>query len=819
MAICEGITVLDLGRGFATSLATMILADNGAEVVKIEPPGGDAQRSAPAWLMWNRGKKSVVLDLESAEGRAQAFRLAGSADVLLEDFVTGAAGEMGLGYEALKDVNPRLLYCSVTALGPVGDYRDLPAYEGLVEARAGGYLGLAASMHRDAPTYRVRPEAGYATANLLVQAIMGGLRVRHRTGKGQRIQTSLYQGMTCYEAGSYEADQKRLGMVPSDGQAPSYPGLHLLLNYMVARCKDGQWMQLTNNTSRLFPKWIEAIGLGGIFQDDKFKGAPFSFQDDSHRVELRRMLLAKMGEKTIDEWMDIFMEKGLAGDRFLTTQQFMDHPQTIHNQGVVEIDDPVVGATKQIGTLIRFSKTPSTIATPAPRVGEHTDEVLADEVLAAVREPAVAPRSSNDVGAVPKHPFDGFLVLDFAGWLAAPFGTSLIADLGARVIKVESLAGDEFRSRGQGRGRTFQGKESLCIDLKNPEGRKVIHKLIAKADAIMHNMRGDAANRLGIDFETVVKINPEIVYLYAGSYGSTGPGAGRAAFHPTAGAMTGGALWQLGRGNEPPPCDEPLDIDEIDRWSMALIRANEGSPDVTAALAVGTAMAMALYHKERTGQGQYLETSMLISNGYISSDDFVRYEGKPPRQEPDRYLRGTHALRRLYRTADGWVFLECQTQREWESLCRAIGRPELADDARFADHASRQIYDGHLVAALGEALSRRASRQWEADLCSAGAPCVIADHKSPGEFFLTDPNLQENELIVKTHHPVTGPFYRQGPPSFFSMTPTRAESAHLLGEDTESILREVGLNDDQIERLKRDAVVKSPADAVVAQPG
>ena len=755
MAICEGITVLDLGRGFATSLATMVLADNGAEVVKIEPPGGDPQRSAPAWLMWNRGKKSVVLDLESTEGRAQAFRLAGSADVLLEDFVTGAADEMGLGYEALEEVNPRL-----------------------------------------------------------VQAIMGSLRVRHRTGKGQRIQTSLYQGMTCYEAGSYEADQKRLGMVASDGEAPRGAGLHLLLNYMVARCKDGQWMQLTNNTARLFPMWMEAIGLGGIFQDDKFKGAPFSFQDESHRVELRRMLLAKMGEKTIDEWMDIFMEKGLAGDRFLTTQQFMDHPQTIHNQGVVEIDDPVVGATKQIGPLIRFSKTPSTIGRPAPRVGEHTDEMLA-----AVREPAVAPRSSNDVGAVPKHPFDGFLVLDFAGWLAAPFGTSLIADLGARVIKVESLAGDEFRSRGQGRGRTFQGKESLCIDLKNSEGRKVIHKLIAKADGIMHNMRGDAANRLGIDYETVTKINPEIVYLYAGSYGSTGPGAGRAAFHPTAGAMTGGALWQLGRGNEPPPCDEPLDIDEIDRWSMALIRANEGSPDVTAALAVGTAMAMALYHKERTGQGQYLETSMLISNGYISSDDFVRYEGKPPRQEPDRYLRGTHALRRLYRTADGWVFLECQTQREWESLCRAIGRPELADDARFADHASRQIYDGHLVAALGEAFSHRESRHWEAYLCSAGAPCVIADHKSPGEFFLTDPNLQENELIVKTHHPVTGPFYRQGPPSFFSMTPARAEPAHLLGEDTESILREVGLDDDQIERLKRDAVVKSPADAVVAQPG
>jgi crotonobetainyl-CoA:carnitine CoA-transferase CaiB-like acyl-CoA transferase len=408
----------------------------------------------------------------------------------------------------------------------------------------------------------------------------------------------------------------------------------------------------------------------------------------------------------------------------------------------------------------------------------------------------------------PAHPFAGLLVLDFAGWLAAPFGTSLIADLGARVIKVESLAGDEYRGRGQARGRTFQGKESLCIDLKNAEGRALMHRLIARADGLMHNMRGDAAERLGIDYATVRGLNPEIVYLYAGSYGSTGPGAGRAAFHPTAGALAGGALWQLGRGNEPPPADEPLTIAEIDDWSLRLFRANEGSPDVSAALGVGTALALALYHKERTGEGQYLETSMLISNAYVASDDFLRYAGKPPRREADRYLRGLHALCRLYRTAAGWLFLDCQTEGEWRALGRALERADLLDDPRFRDVESRLVHDAALVAALAQAFAARRASDWETALPAAGVPAVAADGAG-GDFFLTDPSLLAEQLTVKTEHPTLGAFYRPGPPALFSRTPARAEPAHALGEDTGAILTELGLAAGEIARLEQAGVIRT----------
>ena len=232
------------------------------------------------------------------------------------------------------------------------------------------------------------------------------------------------------------------------------------------------------------------------------------------------------------------------------------------------------------------------------------------------------------------------LVLDFATWLAGPFGTSLLADMGARVIKIESPAGDDARLFLGGRARTFQGKESLAIDLKSEEGRAAVRRLVGQADAIMHNMRGDAAARLGIDYETARELNPDIVYLYAGSYGSTGPGAGRAAFHPMMGALSGGALRQLGRGNEPPAGDVPLDEDARYEYSLRMIRSNEASPDITGALGVATALSLGLLHRERTGRGQYIETTMLASNLLLCSEDAIRYAGKPDLPELDGELQG-----------------------------------------------------------------------------------------------------------------------------------------------------------------------------------
>ncbi len=227
-----------------------------------------------------------------------------------------------------------------------------------------------------------------------------------------------------------------------------------------------------------------------------------------------------------------------------------------------------------------------------------------------------------------------------------------------------------------------------------------MRRLVAQADAVMHNMRGDAAARLGIDYETARELNPSIIYLYAGSYGSTGPGAGRAAFHPMMGALSGGALRQLGRGNEPPAADVPLDEEARYQYSQRMIRSNEASPDITGALGVATALSLGLLHRQRTGRGQYIETTMLASNLLLCSEDAIRYAGKPDLPQVDGDLRGTSALNRLYQTAAGWLFVCTPTEPEWRQLCATVDRAGWIDRC--------PVPDGRLAPALQRPARRRA---------------------------------------------------------------------------------------------------------------
>jgi len=808
VTILGGLKVLDFTEGMAGSLAGMVLADNGAEVIKVERPCGDPYRSQPAWVMWNRGKKGIVLDLKTPDDRAAAQRLAQQSDVLIQNFCYGEADGLGMGYEALSRLNPRLIYSSLTALGSKGPYRHYKPYSALAEAKSGGYLR---GRRAGPPTYRVRPRGDFGSAMMLVQGIAGALRVREITGLGQQLETTHFAGVVFIDSSGAVARQAELGILTTDAERLTARNrrvqLGVSLTYLNVRCKDGRWIQLANNGDRLFLNMLRAIGLGWITEDPRFKGAPRNYATREDALELRRLIFAKMQEKTLDEWMLVLEKADVAADYYLTTQQAMDHPYVASLKGVVEIDDPHVGKTKQIGPLVQFSKTPSEIGRPSPRLGEHTDAVL--KSLPALSKQVSSTISGNRSVAMPAHPLAGMLLLDFATWNAAPQGASLIADLGARVIKIEPPnAPDDARGGNLGLGRTLQGKESLVIDLKSPEARRIIQPLLAKADALLHNMRGDTPSRLGIDYESVKKLNPNVVYLYAGSYGSSGPGAGRPAFHPIAGCLSGGALWQMGRGNTPPPCDAPMTMEQLEKWSEDLMAANESLPDQTSALGVGTALALALYHKARTGQGQYLETTMLMSNLYLCSDDFIRYQGKPDRLEPDRTLHGLHALHRLYETKEGWLFLTCPLEEEWHGLCRAVDRQDLMADHRFATHELRLRNDEWLLAILWPVFRERTAQEWEHYLAPYGVPCARADAQRYEDFLLTDQGLRDAGLVVDVAHTTTGNVRRVNCAVEFSLTPGRAGPPHLFGEDTPHILAELGVSQAEIDDLRAKGIIK-----------
>ena len=198
---CAGLKVIELGQGMAGSMPGMILADNGADVVKIEPPGGDWSRDQPGWRMWNRGKGSVVLDLHRPEQRQQAARLAAGADVVVESFRPGTADRLGMGWDHLRALNPRLVYCSISGFGPALAYADLSGDEGVVAAVSGHMVGLdvlsgaVPAQDRRAPIFTSVPIASFAAAQLATQGILAALVARTESGCGDRVSTSLVQGL------------------------------------------------------------------------------------------------------------------------------------------------------------------------------------------------------------------------------------------------------------------------------------------------------------------------------------------------------------------------------------------------------------------------------------------------------------------------------------------------------------------------------------------------------------------------------------------------------------------------------------------------
>jgi crotonobetainyl-CoA:carnitine CoA-transferase CaiB-like acyl-CoA transferase len=281
------------------------------------------------------------------------------------------------------------------------------------------------------------------------------------------------------------------------------------------------------------------------------------------------------------------------------------------------------------------------------------------------------------------------------------------------------------------------------------------------------------------------------------------------------GALSGGALRQLGRGNEPPAADVPLDEEARYEYSLRILRANEASPDITGALGVATALSLGLLHRQLTGQGQYIETTMLASNLLLCSEDAIRYQGKPELPEVDAELRGTSALNRLYRTASGWLFLCTPSEPEWRELCVTVGRPEWIDDPRYRTAAERRRFNDQLVAELATALQAQSAAEWEETFACAGVAGVRADLSTGDDFFLSDPQSTGNGFVITGSHPGVHPFRRAGTASVLSRTPGAARISHLFGQDGPAILTELGFAEQAIQDMMNSGVLV----AAMASPG
>jgi crotonobetainyl-CoA:carnitine CoA-transferase CaiB-like acyl-CoA transferase len=542
---------------------------------------------------------------------------------------------------------------------------------------------------------------------------------------------------------------------------------------------------------------MRAIELEHVYDDPRFSDMPYVFPTEEERVRVLNEVRARLKEKTATEWMRIFDEDGNVGaEPFITTQEAMGHPQFLYNGNVINVRDPELGETKQIAPLASMSATPSSVPGPAPRLGEHTEQLLARVNAGQSAWAAGESHQAHAHARMPMYPLEAITVLELGNHIAGPFGATLLAEMGARVIKVEPPEGDLLRRIVDAAVKTIQGKESIAVDLKTESGKEILNKLVRKADVLVHNFRPGVAERLGIDFGTLSQLNPTLVYVYAAAYGSGGPNVHRPAFAPAINAITGAGLYMNGEGNPP----------------QSAIHA-----DPSSALGVATTALMGLHAREASGRGQYIETSMICSAAYALSDDFIQYDGKPARRLPDNGQHGFDALYRLYETREGWLFLCCRRQQEWEAFCHAVGQDHLLADARFSSEMARSKNDEALVAVIRDVFGSRTATDWEEVLLTKGVAGVRADGLKFKEFFVTDASIAENGFIARAQYVDFfvgsddyvdfGEYWRHGNTVLFSTMSGKTGPPCGIGDHTESIMLGLGYSQEEIGALKRQGVV------------
>ena len=737
----DGLRALVVGESIAAAVAAMVMADFGADVVVVEPPRGSRLRESPAWTMWSRGTTSEHIDLTTATGRAHMLDLTIGADVVLTALAPATADRLGVDGPTLCAANPRLVHCEITGFGRGHPLRDVPGHEGVVTAAAGRAHEFGVLFDGERPAFPAVPVATHGAAMLALQGIFAALLEREHTGGGQQVTTSLLRALSVFDLS---------GWTPGASRALRLADTPMLF-YSEARTRDGVWVQFSQNAPRLYRALLRAPELEHLYDDDRFRTAPHIADPDDARA-LRTIVMRRVGERTWDEWRPIFeRDPDVSAEPFLWPGDALTHPQLVATGDVVERHDPVLGAVRELGPLFSWS------AAPAASVAAATPPARSGGLL------------------------QGVTVLELATWIATPMSAALLAELGARVIKIEPLDGDPMRRHGPAGLKCVQGKESITLDLKTDAGRAIVQRLATQADVFLHNYRPGVPERLGIDDTTLRAANPRLVYVYAGSYGSTGPCAALPAFHVTAGAILGGALAQGGRDGLPGP-EVALTDDELAWWSRRLMRCNESNPDFNAALTVAAAVTMALFARARTGEGQSIETRMMAANAYVLSEHFVDYAGRPARVLPDAELYGLHAGYRLYRAADGWVFVAADDRAEpaeewgeWEQRCAT--RP-VADCVR--------------------------------ELTEIGGACVRVHDGIHADYVMESPWARPLGFVEQSAATGLGPYERYG-----RVVQTAADfgppgPADHAGAQTRAILGELGYSGDDVARLLADGVISTP---------
>jgi crotonobetainyl-CoA:carnitine CoA-transferase CaiB-like acyl-CoA transferase len=734
----DGIRVIDFGQYIAGPLAAVMLADQGADVVHVDPPSGPCWKH-PSDAFFNRGKRRITLDLKTPEGIETAQRLIDGADVVIENFRPGVMQRLGLDAEAMTRRNPSLIYCSLPGFAADDPRAGMQAWEGLLDAATHNCTPRPGEEPPEwdwtRPFYSAVPLASNFAAFLGATGVVMALIARHRTGRGQTVEVPLFDAMFTLigHSGAY-VDAKGLHPPrPIHGRgAGSF------------RCKDGKSVQFDTSSARHLTWFAREAGLIETWEPELLDIV--KLRDEALNQRLHARLRELFLTKTAAEWEAIGNKAGAAIGWCRTVDEWIDTKHAREIGAVTELDDPEFGPTWMAGVPVQLSATPA-----APRGPRHLTDADHDAIIAEMDGAQAKPVAA---GLEPdlQHPLQGMKVIDVCVALAGPTCGRLLLEFGAEVIKINAP------KAGVG-GYLNRGKDSLLLDLESFEAQQVYWKLVEEADVIVENFSPGTAERLGIGYEEVRARNPDIVYTSGTCYGDGGPWLGRG-WERQGQAVSG----IMERASDPPSVLGPYNLVDIGTGTLATF---------------GTGLA--IFHKLRSGQGQRVSASLCQTGTYHQTPYVLRYDGHVA-DEPRGYgALGSEPLNRFYQASDGWFFLALPEQD--------AGRLRDVEGLRIED-----VSGPRLEAALDAAFAVDTAEAWVKRLRAADVP---AQAVAPVAELMQDAYVRSRGLSISQEVEGVGRTTAPGLSVRLSRTPMRlGEPTHRPGADAAKILGRLGMADE-----------------------
>ncbi len=803
-----------------------LLGDLGADVIKVERPGGDsARRLGPFyhdqpdpekslfWLAFNTSKRGVTLDIETTGGREVFRRLVKATDFVVESFPAGYLERLGLGYLALNEINPGVIVVSITPFGQTGPYRDYKAPD-IVAWAMGGRMHPVGDPDRAPVRIGHHSQAFlHAGAEAAVGALMA-LHHRQMTGQGQQVDVSV-QACVAYLLWA-TSDWDAMKVKPQRG------GLRLSDNPALAElktmwpCRDGYviWLPWGGLQGKMYwpplVEWMDGEGMASDF----LRG--FDWETFDHATATKETVDAIVGPTarffmahTKAELLEGAVKHRAMLCPVSTTGETLESAQLAARDFWVEVDHPELGVTMTYpGAFGRFSENAPRISRRAPLIGEHNEEVLrevprlsGEEVPALRGGRAVQGPSARDDAAYRK-PLHGVKVADFSWSVVGPLATKVLADYGAEVVKIEGRSKPDIARitgafkdgiRGLDRAGRFvpynTGKLSVALNLAHPRGKDIARRFVSWADVVVETFAAGAMERMGLGYEELKEIKPDIIMLSSSSMGQAGPHAALPTFGAQLVALAG--FTHITGWPDREPANLEVYTDFIGPHFNAL------------------AILAGLDYRRRTGRGLHLDFAQYENAVHFMAPLILdaavnkRVAGRVGNRFPDAAPHGAYRCR----GEDRWCVVAVFTDREWQSFREVIGSPEWTGDPRFGTLPARKQNEDELDKLVEAWTAGSSPEEVMTVMQSAGVAAGVV--QTTEDMLDHDPQLRHRHFHRTLDHPEIGK-YRAPEPSFkLSRSPCELRRAPLLGEHNEYALKQIlGMSDAEIAELVIEGVIE-----------